>query len=350
VTQDSGHVFRQAAGRFASGVTVVTTRASEGAYGVTVSSFASLSLNPLLVTVSIKQSSPLLGYVRSVEAFAVSVLVSDQQEIARYFATPGRRPEPAGFATVSTTVQQTGAPIIDGCLSWFDCTLEDILPGGDHEILVGRVAAAGGHTGEPLVYWAGEYRALTADDLRPELVEGGALSLSKGRASTGAVLSPSKGSARISDQVANASDGLAVAYHVLDIGPAEMLDAQHSIEPAIAALAAARTSADEWDRLVELVDQSELVVDEPDEFNRLALAFHHAIAAAAGNRVLQATLGSLEQVQSIHYRDRGSPESARAAVAGHRRLLAVLRSGDPEAARDEMRMHLDAVRGQLQIG
>jgi GntR family transcriptional regulator, transcriptional repressor for pyruvate dehydrogenase complex len=101
---------------------------------------------------------------------------------------------------------------------------------------------------------------------------------------------------------------------------------------------------------VELVDQSELVVDEPDEFNRLALAFHHAIAAAAGNRVLQATLGSLEQVQSIHYRDRGSPESARAAVAAHRRLLAVLRSGDPEAARDEMRTHLDAVRRQLQIG
>jgi flavin reductase (DIM6/NTAB) family NADH-FMN oxidoreductase RutF len=51
--QDSGHTFRQAAGRFASGVTVVTTRAAEGAYGVTVSSFASLSLNPLLVTVSI---------------------------------------------------------------------------------------------------------------------------------------------------------------------------------------------------------------------------------------------------------------------------------------------------------
>jgi flavin reductase (DIM6/NTAB) family NADH-FMN oxidoreductase RutF len=319
VTQDSGHVFRQAAGRFASGVTVVTTQAAEGAYGVTVSSFASLSLNPLLVTVSIKQSSPLLGYVRSVEAFAVSVLVSDQQEVARYFATPGRRPEPAGFATVSTTVQQTGAPIIDGCLSWFDCTLEDILPGGDHEILVGRVAAAGGHTGEPLVYWAGEYRALTAE-------------------------------AADSDRLASASDGLAVAYHVLDIGPAEMLDAQHSIEPALAALAAARTPADGWDRLVELVDQSELVVDEPDEFNRLALAFHHAIAAAAGNRVLQATLGSLEQVQSIHYRDRGSPESARAAVAAHRRLLAVLRSGDPEAARDEMRTHLDAVRAQLQVG
>jgi flavin reductase (DIM6/NTAB) family NADH-FMN oxidoreductase RutF len=319
VTEDSGHTFRQAAGRFASGVTVVTTTASEGAYGVTVSSFASLSLNPLLVTVSINRSSRLPGYVRSAEAFAVSVLASDQQQVAAYFATSGRSPEPAGFATVPTTVQQTGAPIIDGCLSWFDCTLEDILPGGDHEILVGRVAAAGGRTGEPLVYWAGEYRALT-----PGMSQ--------------------------ADQVANASDGLAVAYHVLDVGPAEMLDAQNSIEPAIAALAARRTPPEEWDRLDELVDQSELVVDEPDEFNQLALAFHSAIADASGNRVLQATLASLGQVQSTHYRDRGSPESARAAVEGHRQLLAVLRSGDPEVASEEMRRHLNAVRSQLQIG
>lgn len=317
--QDSGHAFRQAAGRFASGVTVVTTSASEGAYGVTVSSFASLSLNPLLVTVSISRSSQLVEHVRTVQAFAVSVLASDQQHVASYFATSGRRPEPAGFSTVSTIVQQTGAPIIESCLSWFDCTLEDILPGGDHEILVGRVAAAGGRTGEPLVYWAGEYRGLT----------------------TGAPLS---------DELANASDGLAVAYHVLDIGPAEMLDAQNSIEPAIAALAAARIPAEEWDQLEQLVDQSELVVDQPEAFNRLALDFHSAIADASGNRVLQATLASLGHVQSVHYRDRGSPESARAAVEGHRRLLAVLRQGDAETAREEMRRHLDAIRQQLQIG
>jgi flavin reductase (DIM6/NTAB) family NADH-FMN oxidoreductase RutF len=319
VIQDSGHAFRQAAGRFASGVTVVTTSASEGAYGVTVSSFASLSLNPLLVTVSISRSSQLVEHVRTAQAFAVSVLASDQQHVASYFATSGRRPEPAGFSTVSTIVQQTGAPIIESCLSWFDCTLEDILPGGDHEILVGRVAAAGGRTGEPLVYWAGEYRGLT----------------------TGAPLS---------DELANASDGLAVAYHVLDIGPAEMLDAQNSIEPAIAALAAARIPAEEWDQLEQLVDQSELVVDQPEAFNRLALDFHSAIADASGNRVLQATLASLGHVQSVHYRDRGSPESARAAVEGHRRLLAVLRQGDAETAREEMRRHLDAIRQQLQIG
>jgi hypothetical protein len=269
--------------------------------------------------VSIKRSSPLLGYVRSAEAFAVSVLASDQQQVAEYFATQGRTPEPDGFATVTTMTRQTGAPIIDGCLSWFDCTVEDLLPGGDHEILVGRVAAAGGRAGEPLVYWAGGYRALTA-----EVSE--------------------------SDRLANASDGLAVAYHLLDVGPEELLDAQSSVEPAMAAFAATRTPAEEWDRLTELVDQSEQVIDQPDEFNQLALAFHNAIAEASRNRVLQATLASLGQVQSIHYRDRGSPESARAAVQGHRKLLAVLRSGDAEAARDEMHRHLIAVRGQLQIG
>ena len=118
----------------------------------------------------------------------------------------------------------------------------------------------------------------------------------------------------------------------------------------MAALAVSRTSAEEWDRLKELVDQSELVIDQPDEFNQLALAFHTAIAEASRNRVLQATLASLGQVQSIHYRDRGSPESARAAVEGHRRLLAVLRQGDAEAARAEMQSHLVAVRNQLQIG
>jgi flavin reductase (DIM6/NTAB) family NADH-FMN oxidoreductase RutF len=317
--EDSGHQFRQAAGRFASGVTVATTSAPEGAYGITVSSFASLSLNPLLVTVSINRSSQLLEHVHSVQVFAVSVLASDQQHVASYFATSGRKPEPAGFSGVPTTVQQTGAPIVIGCLSWFDCSLEDILPGGDHEILVGRVAAAGGRTGEPLVYWAGGYRALTTETTR-------------------------------FDQLANASDGLAVAYHVLDVGPAEMLDAQSSIEPAIAALAAARTPAEEWDRFEELIDQSELVIDQPDEFNSLALAFHSAIAEASGNRVLQATLASLGQVQSAHYRDRGSPQSAPAAVEGHRRLLAVLRRADPEAARAEIRRRLAAVRQHLQIG
>ena len=70
----------------------------------------------------------------------------------------------------------------------------------------------------------------------------------------------------------------------------------------------------------------------------------------SGHTFRQATLANLGEVQSIHYRDRGSPESTRAAVEGHRRLLAVLRGGDSDAAREEMRQHLEAVRQHLQIG
>ena len=130
-----------------------------------------------------------------------------------YFARRGRQPESDGFATVSTTAVETGAPVIDGALSWFDCAVEDILPGGDHEILVGRVVAAGGRSGEPLVYWGGDYRALTPPSSRP-------------------------------DELDNAADGLAVAFHLLGVEAAEMLEAQATVEPALAALAARRGTAD----------------------------------------------------------------------------------------------------------
>ena len=208
---------------------MVTTQADEGAYGVTVSSFASLSLNPLLVTVSINRTSQMIDYVRSREAFAVSVLASGQQQVADYFARSGRRPEPDGFRSVTTSAQHTGVPVIEGSLSWFDCDLEDVLPGGDHAILVGRVAAAGGRAGEPLVYWAGGYRALQAD--KPAF-----------------------------DRLADAADGLSVALLMLDVGVDEMLDAQRSVEPALAGLAATHGTAELWDRLDRLIDESAAAV------------------------------------------------------------------------------------------
>jgi flavin reductase (DIM6/NTAB) family NADH-FMN oxidoreductase RutF len=311
--------FRAAAGRFASGVTVVTTRAADGLYGLTASSFASLSLNPLLVSVSINRSSPLLGYAREAGAYAVSVLADGQQEVANYFARRGRQPEPGGFSAVPTSAAETGAPVIEGALSWFDCAVEDILPGGDHEILVGRVVAAGGRSGEPLVYWAGDYRGITA---------------------------PGNGA----HGLANAVDGVAVALHLLGVAPEEMLAAQESVEPVLAELAAQRGTPDDWDRLAKLIDRSDVAIDDPARFNELALEFHTGIAVLAGNRALLACVRSLGLVQSGHYTDRGSAETARAAVRGHRELLAALRSGDPGAARAEMARHLSAVRSQLQIG
>ncbi|MFC6882587.1 MULTISPECIES: flavin reductase family protein [Actinomadura] len=162
--------FKQAASRFASGVTVVTTRVGEEVYGITCSSFASLSLDPLLVTVSVNAHSPLLGRVRASGCFAISVLHREQREISQYFATRDRGGAREAFDGFPTSLHATGAPVMDGCLSYFDCRLHDVLPGGDHRILVGNVVAAGGDLdgGEPLLYYAGGYRSLESPDRGPD--------------------------------------------------------------------------------------------------------------------------------------------------------------------------------------
>lgn len=157
---DHDLAFKRAAAQFASGVTVVTTRVAEEVYGITCSSFASLSLDPLLVTVSVNTRSPLLDRVRAAGCFAISVLGRDQREVSQYFATRDRGGARGSFEEFPTRHLRTGAPVIDGCLSYFDCRLHDVLPGGDHRILVGRVVAAGYGDGEPLLYFAGGYRSL----------------------------------------------------------------------------------------------------------------------------------------------------------------------------------------------
>jgi flavin reductase (DIM6/NTAB) family NADH-FMN oxidoreductase RutF len=339
--------FRRAAGRFASGVTVVTTavpvsRVAGGTgaaevFGITVSSFASLSLNPLLVSVSVRQESRLLPLVRSSRLFAVSVLGAGQRAVADHFAGRGRRPEPHAFAAVDAGPRVTGAPVVTGCVSWFDCEVDDILPGGDHEILVGRVVAAGGAVGAPLVYWGGAYQTIEEATRQPAP---GAAGGTPDRSDDDVGSDHAPG-------LAEAADGLAVALHILDVGVEEMLLAQLAVEPALCALAAARGTAADWDRLMVLVERSAEVVDEPAAFNALSIGTHDAIAEIGGNRVLRAALLGVRRVQGRHFTERGSHASAVAAVAEHRALLAALRTADGDRAGAAMTEHLRSVRGRL---
>ena len=126
--------FRQAAGRFASGVTVVTTDNDGFLYGITATSFVSLSLNPLLVTISINLNSPILEEARESGRFTINVLASDQQHVSAYFASRGRGRSEGAFAEVETRTEKTGAPVVVGALSWFDCTVHAMLDGGDHAL------------------------------------------------------------------------------------------------------------------------------------------------------------------------------------------------------------------------
>lgn len=155
--------FKGALASWAGGVTVVATRHERLVYGITVSSFASLSLDPLLVLVCLQNTNRLAGMIEGSGKFAVSILADDQAEVARWFAVSGREPIPA-FEEFGTIEMHTGSPIIAGAVAHLDCLLEQTMPGGDHTIAVGRVVgAASDPLRRPLLYFRRTYRKLGTD-------------------------------------------------------------------------------------------------------------------------------------------------------------------------------------------
>ena len=155
--------FKGALGSWAAGVTVVTTRHDDLVYGITVSSFSSLSLDPLLVLVCLQNSNRLPGMILASGRFAVSILADDQRTVSEWFSRSGREPIPA-FEEFGTIEMETGSPIIAGAIAHLDCELEQAVPGGDHTIAIGRVVgAASDATRKPLIYFRRGYRALQMD-------------------------------------------------------------------------------------------------------------------------------------------------------------------------------------------
>jgi flavin reductase (DIM6/NTAB) family NADH-FMN oxidoreductase RutF len=156
---DSGD-FRQAVGSFTTGVTVVTTCDDVGTrYGLTANSFASVSLEPPLVLFCVDQRAPSLeGFHRS-QHFAINVLASDQEEIARRFAQPAEDK----FAGLAWRVGIFGAPLLDRCLAHIECSFEHLHPSGDHEIIIGRVHRVRFYAGEPLTFHRSRFGTVVAD-------------------------------------------------------------------------------------------------------------------------------------------------------------------------------------------
>jgi flavin reductase (DIM6/NTAB) family NADH-FMN oxidoreductase RutF len=148
--------FRQALGHFASGVTVVTTAHEGHLYGMTVSSFASLSLKPPLVLICVET---ILGtHIAIAESgqFAVNILEKKQEHLSRRFATR----ENDKFIGVAWHSGRFGLPVLEGALAVIECQLRDTLPGGDHTIFVGEVMDAEISQGSPLLYYRRGYHEL----------------------------------------------------------------------------------------------------------------------------------------------------------------------------------------------
>jgi flavin reductase (DIM6/NTAB) family NADH-FMN oxidoreductase RutF len=148
--------FRQVMGRFASGVTVVTTTHGDELFGLTVSSFASLSLNPQLLLICVDKSVRAHQSIADAGIFAVNILSERQEHLSRRFASR----DIDKFAGVGWRRGLLGLPLLEGALATIECRVHSSLPGGDHTIFVGEVFDAEVHEGAPLLYFRSGYHEL----------------------------------------------------------------------------------------------------------------------------------------------------------------------------------------------
>lgn len=145
---------RNAFGSFMTGVTVVTTCKDDGTpLGFTANSFASVSLDPALLLVSIAKTSSNYNNFANASHFAINILAEEQKDISNTFA----RPSDDRFANLAWTKSASHNPIIDQVSAWFDCTTYQVVDAGDHAILIGKVEDFGSAGFAGLGYYRGAY-------------------------------------------------------------------------------------------------------------------------------------------------------------------------------------------------
>ena len=157
-----GDTFRLVMGRFATGVTVVTTIAEGGPQGITVNALSSVSLEPPLVMVALDRRRFITPMVRAHGRYAVSVLGEGQQALSDCFAHAAVKPGREDFCGAAWHEGATGLPLIDGAIATLECTVIETFSAGDHDLFIGRVDALddGGRAVEkvgPLLYFRRRY-------------------------------------------------------------------------------------------------------------------------------------------------------------------------------------------------
>lgn len=147
-------LLRRAMSRFATGVTVVTTRGPDGKFeGVTANSFTTVSLDPPLVLWSLGRASASFDGFHAAKYFAVNVLGVGQLALSRHFSTP----KLDKLAGIDHVIGHGGCPVLAGTIAHFECETQAVIEGGDHAIFIGRVLHASHRDGEPLVFSKGAY-------------------------------------------------------------------------------------------------------------------------------------------------------------------------------------------------
>jgi flavin reductase len=158
---DERRRLRNLMAHFATGVTVVSARHGPLLAGMTANAIASISVDPPILMASIAHKAETHGAIIGSHAFAASVLADDQRDLAECFAQPTTAAKLTGFCDASWHEAETGSPILEGALAYFDCRLLERHAGGDHTIFLGEIVAAGfREDAAPLVWYGSAYRRL----------------------------------------------------------------------------------------------------------------------------------------------------------------------------------------------
>ena len=152
------HEFRDALGRFGSGITVITVTTQAGdLHGMTASAFCSVSLRPPLVLVCIDHLAEMYRHIREQGKFGVSILREDQEALSEFFADPERDPDAARRLGIHYNSMKSGTPVVADTLANLDCEVVQAHAAGDHTIFVGEVKEVSVSEGNPLFYFRGRY-------------------------------------------------------------------------------------------------------------------------------------------------------------------------------------------------
>jgi flavin reductase (DIM6/NTAB) family NADH-FMN oxidoreductase RutF len=154
--------YRRAMGRFVTGVTIITTRLGDELHGMTANAVTGLSLEPLLILISVDKSSDTHDILSQGGAFTVNILGRDQEALSKKFASK-REAGSQKLDGVPHTLGVNGCPVLEGAIAHLDCVTTRQYEGGDHTIFIGEVVdAKESSDGDPLVFYGGRYFDFTA--------------------------------------------------------------------------------------------------------------------------------------------------------------------------------------------
>lgn len=144
--------YRDTLGKFATGITVITTDYQSETIGMTVNAFMSISLDPKLIAISIDQKTRMYNLLEETKSFGISMLREQQQDLSLIFAKQLEAKEPIQFEKLGDV------HVLEDPLAAFECHVQDVIVAGDHKIFIAEVKEFKANDGEPVLYFGGKYR------------------------------------------------------------------------------------------------------------------------------------------------------------------------------------------------